>query len=220
MTILEAIKLRHSVRAYNDELIDDETCNLLKDYINECNAKSGFNFQLVLNDQNAFDCFLSHYGKFKGVKNYIALVADKSKTNYESIGYYGEKIVLYAQTLGLNTCWVALTYRKTDAVTVKTSEKIHAVISVGYGENQGKPRKSKKLTDVCEEINHPDWFIKGVEGALLAPTAVNQQKFYFTRNGTVVKAKAGLGPYSKMDLGIIKLHFEICAGIENFVWGI
>ena len=218
MTILESIKSRHSVRAYSDELIDDATSNLLNDYINECNAKSGLNFQLVLNDPNAFDCFLSHYGKFSGVKNYIALVADRSKATYESIGYYGEKIVLFAQTLGLNTCWVALTYKKTSAVSISNGQKIHAVIAIGYGENQGKPRKSKKITDVCDAGNHPEWFIKGIEGSLLAPTAINQQKFYFTRNGNVVKVKSRIGPYSKMDLGIVKLHFEICAGIENFVW--
>ena len=218
MTIIEAIKSRHSVRAYNDELINDTTSNLLKGYIDECNAQSGMNFQLILNEPNAFDCFLSHYGKFSGVKNYIALVGDKSKSTYESIGYYGEKIVLYAQTLGLNTCWVALTYKKTDAVAIKCGQKIHAVIAIGYGENQGKQRKSKSLAEVCEGIDHPDWFIRGVEGALLAPTAINQQKFYFARNGNVVKIKARLGPYSKMDLGIVKLHFEICAGIENFVW--
>ena len=220
MTVLEAIELRHSVREYNDKPIEETTTQLLSDYINDCNKQSGFNFQLVLNDERAFDCFLSHYGKFSGVKNYIALVADKSKSTYESIGYYGEKIVLFAQTLGLNTCWVALTYKKTDAVLVGDTEKIHAVIAVGYGQNQGRPRKSKTLLDVCEDENHPEWFINCVKGALLAPTAINQQKFYFARNGNVVKVKAGIGPYSKVDLGIVKLHFELCADIENFVWEI
>ena len=59
---------------------------------------------------------------------------------------------------------------------------------------------------------------KGVEAALLAPTAVNQQKFYLTLDGNKVKAKAGLGPCAKMDLGIVKYHFELGAGKENFEW--
>ena len=47
---------------------------------------------------------------------------------------------------------------------------------------------------------------------------MNQQKFVFTLNGNKVSAKAGLGFYSKIDLGIAKYHFEAGAGKENFTW--
>ena len=219
MINLDVIKSRHSVRSYIDKPLSKEVIDLLNAYIKQCNEESGLNIQLIINEPKAFDCMLAHYGKFEGVTNYLAVVADKSKSTYESIGYYGEKIVLYAQSLGLNTCWVALTYKKIDGiVNVKRGEKIHAVISIGYGKTQGNKRKSKKIYDVCDEGEHPDWFINGVESALLAPTAMNQQKFYFNRNCNRVKIKAGLGFYSKMDLGIVKLHFEIGAGKENFIW--
>ena len=66
----------------------------------------------------------------------------------------------------------------------------------------------------------PDWFRKGMEAAQLAPTAVNQQKFLFTlSDGNTVTAKAIGGFYDKVDLGIVKYHFEIGAGKENFSWG-
>ena len=64
----------------------------------------------------------------------------------------------------------------------------------------------------------PDWFEKGVEAALLAPTAMNQQKFVFVRKGNAVSAKAKAGFYSKIDLGIVKYHFELGAGRDNFHW--
>ena len=64
----------------------------------------------------------------------------------------------------------------------------------------------------------PDWFGRGVEAALLAPTAMNQQKFLFTLDGSKVSSKAGMGFYTKLDLGIVKYHFEIGAGRENFRW--
>ena len=71
----------------------------------------------------------------------------------------------------------------------------------------------------------PSWFRKGVEAALLAPTAVNQQKFSFEYLGIensrhLVRAKKGfsLVGYALMDLGIAKYHFEIGAGKENFDW--
>lgn len=58
----------------------------------------------------------------------------------------------------------------------------------------------------------PDWFLAGVEAALLAATAMNQQKFYLTLKNDKVTAKAGLGFYTKMDLGIVKYHFEVASG--------
>ena len=64
----------------------------------------------------------------------------------------------------------------------------------------------------------PEWFQKGVEAALLAPTAMNQQKFLFRLDKNMVSVKAGFGLYTKIDMGIVKYHFEIGAGKENFQW--
>ena len=161
-----------------------------------------------------------HYGTFRGVTDYIALVGKKGPDLEETCGYYGERLVLKAQQLGLGTCWVALTYRKvTDAFTVGSDEKLCAVITVGYGKTPGTPHRSKPLSAVVKaEGPLPDWFQAGAEAALLAPTAMNQQKFVFTLNGDKVSARAGLGFYSKIDLGIVKYHFELGAGKENFTW--
>lgn len=122
--------------------------------------------------------------------------------------------------MGLNTCWVAMTYSKIKtAFTVGEGEKLCAVISLGYEENQGTPHKTKTFSQVTKtEGTVPDWFGRGVEAALLAPTAMNQQKFLFTLDGSKVSAKAGMGFYTKLDLGIVKYHFEIGAGRENFRW--
>lgn len=75
-------------------------------------SESGLHMQLVLDEPKGFDGFMAHYGKFSGVKNYIAVIGKKGRDLEEKCGYYGEKVVLYAQRLGLNTCWVALTYSK------------------------------------------------------------------------------------------------------------
>lgn len=181
---------------------------------------SGLHIQLVLDEPKAFESFLAHYGTFRGVTDYIALVGEKGSDLEETCGYYGERLVLKAQQLGLNTCWVALTYRKvTDAFTVESNEKLCAVIAVGYGRTPGTPHRSKPLSAVVKaEDPLPDWFQSGVEAALLAPTAMNQQKFVFALNGDKVSSRAGLGFCSKIDLGIVKYHFEIGAGKENFTW--
>lgn len=221
MDILEAIKKRHSVRSYLDGKINEETVKELQDFIEECNNESGMNIQLCINEEKAFDSFMAHYGKFKNVKNYIAIIGEKGKDFDEKCGYYGEKIVLKATQLGLNTCWVALTYSKGKAACkINKNEKLRCVIALGYGETQGVSHKSKSM----EELSHvegemPEWFKKGMEAAMLAPTATNQQKFIITLEGNVVKAKALMAFYSKLDLGIVKYHFEIGAGSEGWTWG-
>lgn len=220
MELLEAIKRRHSVRQYKDRPIEGEVLNALKEEIEACNEEGNLHFQLVLNEPKAFSGFMAHYGNFQGVKNYIALVGKKGKDLDEKCGYYGERLVLKAQQLGLNTCWVALTYSKTPgAFIVDKGEKLTVVISVGYGRNRGVKRKSKTPFEVSNiNSKSPEWFKRGVDSALLAPTAVNQQKFYIENINDTVAIKAGIGPCAKMDMGIVKYHFEIGAGKENFEW--
>ena len=220
MNIYQAAEARHAVRSYLEKPIEGETQEKLSSFIESCNQESGLHMQLVLNESKAFDGFMAHYGKFSGVNNYIALIGKKSPDLDEKCEYYGEKVVLYAQTLGLNTCWVALTYSKVkSAFQINDGEKLCLIIATGYGKTQGVPHHSKTRNDVTESAdNAPEWFTKGVDCALLAPTATNQQKFTLSLNGNKVTAKAGMGFYAKVDLGIVKYHFKIGAGKENFDW--
>lgn len=220
MSITEAMKMRHSVRQYKNQPIGADIISLLQTEIDACNRESGLHIQLVTNEPKAFDSFMAHYGKFSGVTNYIAMVGKKDSELDGKCGFYGERLVLKAQELGLNTCWVAMTFSKIKtAFTVEKGEKLCVVISLGYGETQGVPHKSKSISEVTKsEEPMPDWFKCGIEAALLAPTAMNQQKFLFTRNGRKISAKAGKGFYAKLDLGIVKYHFEIAAEKENFEW--
>lgn len=205
------MKARHSVRSYQDLPLSAEVITALEQQIDLCNRESGLNIQLVTNEPKAFDSLMAHYGKFSGVTNYIALVGKKSANLDETCGYYGEKLVLEAQKLGLNTCWVAMTYKKIPGVfQVGAGEKLTVVIAIGYGTTQGTAHTSKPADKVSNLApDSPAWFKKGVEAALLAPTAMNQQKFTFTYADGKVTAKAGLGFYSRVDLGIAKYHFEL-----------
>ncbi len=198
---------------------DKEIVDALQAEIAACNRESGLHIQLVTDEPKAFDGFMAHYGKFSGVTNYIAMIGKKDGLD-EECGYYGERLVLLAQQLGLNTCWVAMTYSKIKtAFVIGEGEKLCVVIALGYGETQGTAHKSKSISEVAKSDGPmPDWFKNGVEAALLAPTAMNQQKFLFTEKDNRVSVKAGLGFYAKVDLGIVKYHFEIGAGKENFTW--
>ncbi len=221
MTILEAINQRHSVRSYTNKKLSKEIISELQKEIDTCNKKGNLHIQLITNEPTAFNGIMAHYGKFSGVQNYIALVGRKSANLEEKCGYYGERIVLKAQMLGLNTCWVALTFSKNKAkknIKISDGEKLTLVISLGYGTTQGVVHKSK-TADAVSKANgqKPDWFDCGIKAALLAPTAMNQQKFIFTLDGDKVTGKAGNGFYTKIDLGIAKYHFEQGAGKKD-IW--
>ena len=220
MTIQEAIRARHSVRQYQDRPLEAESAAALEAAIEEINRASGLHIQLVKDEPKAFSSFLAHYGSFRGVSNYFALVGPDTADLEEKCGYWGEKLVLYAQTLGLNTCWVQMTYKKIPgAYEVLPGERLTLVIALGYGETQGAPHRSKPVEKLFRaEGELPDWFRSGMEAAQLAPTAVNQQRFLFTLRDGSVRAEALRGPCTKVDLGIVKYHFEIGAGKDNFRW--
>ena len=223
MDIMEAMRERHAVRSYTDQPIEPKAKKALQRKIEEVNREGNLHIQLVCDEPKAFDGFMAHYGKFSGVQNYLAMIGPKGNDLPERIGYYGEQLVLLAQQQGLNTCWVALTYSKVkSAYEVAAGEKLSVVIAIGYGTTQGVAHKSKSATDVSTVEGGgkaPGWFSQGVEAALLAPTASNQQKFHLTlKEGNEVEIKPGTGFYSNIDLGIAKLHFELGAGKDNFTW--
>lgn len=214
MSIQEAMLARHSVRSYIDKPLDENARQALQEEIDHCNRLSRMHIQLVTNEPKAFE------GKFAGCKNYLALIGPDTRNLPRLAGYYGEKVVLLAQMMGLNTCWVAMTYRKVpEAYEILPGEKLVMVVALGYGATQGAPHRSKPLTELASAPDPwPVWFQNGVEAAALAPTAINQQKFHFTLEGHVVTPSAGFGVYTQTDLGIACLHFELGAGNENFAW--
>ena len=238
MTIQEAIEARHSVRAYKDQPLSEDVVKVLEDEVAIINKEGSLHIQLILNEPKAFQGTLAKYGKFRNVKNYLVMAGKQVEDLDERVGYYGERLVLLAQTLGLNTCWVGLSYSKVPGTYVlDEGEKIVCYIAIGYGETQGVSHKIKTVEQVSRSAVRtlgssknasditPSWFKKGVEAALLAPTAVNQQKFSFEYVGMEdgrhqVRAKKGFSliGYTQIDLGIAKYHFEIGAGKGNFEW--
>ena len=227
MTLEEAIEARHSVRAYKEQPLAENVVKVLEEKIAVLNREGKLHIQLIQNEPKAFLGTMAKYGKFRNVGNYIVMAGQKADDLDERVGYYGEQLVLLAQTLGLNTCWVGLSYSKVSGTyELGEDEKIACYIAIGYGESQGVSHKIKTVEQVSNISDiTPLWFKKGVEAALLAPTAVNQQKFSFEyigmrNNRHQVRAKKGFSMigYTKMDLGIAKYHFEIGAGEVNFEW--
>ena len=211
MLEIEAIKERHSVRNYRPEKIEPDTVQKINEKIAELNAEGNLHFQFIEDVGKTYNKLVNRTMGLSSAPSVIACVGPDDDTVEQRIGYYGEKLVLYAQEIGLNTCWAGMFNRNNINAEVKDGEKLVISIAIGYGADKGKPHKSKTMDQVVEaKGDRPFWFNKGVEMALLAPTAINQQKFKIRLNEdeTVDFIDKG-GMFSQVDLGIVRCHFEI-----------
>lgn len=220
MDLKQAIHERHSVRTYSDRPLESAVVTKLQQELHECAAMSGLRFELVLNEPAAFEGMIARITGFSGVENYVALIGQRGPKLEDLCGYYGELLVLQAQALGLNTCWVAQSFKRSKTpYTVSSGERNPIVITVGYGTTPGTASPSKSPEQVSNiSPDSPDWFREGVTAALLAPTAINQQKFFLEQKGDHVHMKVGHGPYVKLDAGIVRRNFEIGSGMGSEIW--
>lgn len=225
LTPMQAIEARHAVRSYTDEPLAPEAVEVLQKAIALVNEEANLNIQLVLDEPRAFAGFKARLVSFTNVRNYLALVGPECRELDGIVGYYGEQLVLLAQSLGLNSCWVGGTYKVVNrAYNVDLGQKLTALVALGYGTAPGVPHRSKAPQEVAPGYDEaPGWFRRGVDAALLAPTALNQQKFSFALDGEevdvpVVRASTKRGAFTQMDLGIAQCHFEIGAGDALYRW--
>lgn len=228
MTEMEALRERRSIRKYVDRPLEKSDVEALQAEIERLNRESGLRMQLVTDEPRAFKTMLA-YGSFRNVKNYVMVVGRKSASAEYRAGYYCESLVLFAQSIGLNTCIVGLTYKKVPGrFEVGHDEKVMVCIAVGYGDEEGRNHRIKSPEQVSNiGPSTPQWFARGVDAALKSPTAVNQQKFHFeyvapTHPGEKAGVRPGKGSslvgYTRIDLGIAMRNFETGAGKDNFNW--
>jgi len=231
---LNAIEKRSSRRKYLPMAIEESDVETLQAFISELNDKKNIKMRLILDNGDAFNGFRKSYGMFSGVRNYIALIGDKTDAlALEKLGYFGERLVLQATMLGLGTCWVGGTFDRTSyPFELSKGESVVCAITVGnvLPERSVKEkliytithRKSKTMEQmVISDEPVPEWFLTGIQSVQKAPSAVNRQPVMFTYKGGIVTAsvKDIMGEGFALDLGIAKLHFEFGVGGGTWVFG-
>ncbi len=216
MELKEAMRERHTVRNYQKKTLPTDIVEMLTQRIDENNKEHRLKMKLIVDDSSGFGTFFKLI-LARGVKNFIILAGPDTDDLDEKLGYAGCDVMLYAQTLGLNTWWVGATYNKAVSKLVP-GYKVIGIIAVGYGVVQGAQHKSKSSSEVSEYKGKvPQWFSSGVEAALLAPTALNKQAFFMSGRENKVEMKC-TGAFAGVDSGIVKYHFELGAGKDNFIW--
>lgn len=220
MTIKEAIKERHMVRQYTDKTIPADIVESLNARMTENNKKYNLHLALVVSNSDGIGS-MAKLLLSKTVNNYIVLAGVDAPNLDEKLGYCGADLILFAQTLGLNTWWVGGMFNGKGALKNLNNKnvRVNGVIAIGYGKTQGVPHRSKTAAEISRYNGKtPQWFVDGVDALLYAPTALNKQPYVVSGDGNKVSISAGNGHFSGIDLGIGKYHFEVGAGKENFEW--
>ena len=231
-----AIKVRCSRRSYvRNRAVGMDERKRLHEVCDGFRPYSGVRVQFT--DEPPDDVFanaLGFYGNIKGAPAFLAFIGDTSDPNMqEKMGYTGEAAVLEATSLGLGTCWVALTYNARAVKSIIKLEKDEKVICVspvghtteqwffeenvlsGFGSNhQRKPLLS--MVDGLPQAQWPRWARAAVEAARLAPSAVNRQPWGFdVQERSITLSVKSRGPQfnvnMRLDCGIAMLHLELGA---------
>lgn len=211
---------RHTVRKYLDKPLDMDLIGLLNDRIERNNCVYNLTFKLITNNSDGLSS-LTRLMSNNSVQNYIILAGKDNSDLDKKIGYCGADLILYAQSLGLNTWWCGGMFNGKNALKHLDNKavRVNGVIAIGYGKTQGVPHKSK----TADQVSHfkgdaPGWFKSGIKALLLAPSALNRQPYIVNGEGNKVSLKVKNGTFSQVDLGIGKYFFELGAGKSNFEW--
>jgi nitroreductase len=242
MDFMAAINKRISCRAYDAWPIEQEKLDALAAEVARINEHTGMHFQLRGPEDGASTIVLSNRMFAGGVENYLALVAPNDAVWREKVGYFGERLVLLATSLGLGNCWVAGTFDRVNTrFDASEGEHLHDVIPLGYAKPKtplkqltirtairGRSRKPESMYEGPTSLAQaPAWIRAGVEAVAKAPSAVNEQPVTFVQAGVGEPIRTSLAAQrtglEHTDLGIAKLHFEVAAASEGVVgsweWG-
>lgn len=234
MTLSEAIFTRISFRNYLPDPIAPEQRRQLGKTIEQCNRRSGLHIQLVCDRPEPFASLSKSYGMLKGVRNYLVFAGPAGDPYLsEKCGYFGEQIILTATAMGLGTCWVGGTFdRKSCLCHLQEGEQLVCVAAIGHTPEARSGReklirrvtghKSKSVAELASGLSHaPSWFMSGMAAVQRAPSARNRQpvRFVKKRDNSVEVHLTEDSAMTRIDLGIVKLHFELGAHGGVWTWG-
>jgi len=137
---MENIKIRKSIRTYKEEAISLEDRKKLTQYIQDLEKSydGKFRFPLIDSDKD-LDGKIGTYGVIKGAKLYVCVLAKKDSMDLLELGYAFEKIVLFATSSGLGTCWLGGTFNRSNLANlagIKPDEMLIIASPIGYIEEK------------------------------------------------------------------------------------
>ena len=208
MTIATMIPRRRSVRAYRAERIDNAVlADLLRYMAGLVPLIPGVKVEgrIIPTDHGNF------LQKWK-TPHFIAIFSDGSDDGLLNVGFMYQQLDLYAQSLGLGTCWVGLG-SLTDKEPVPEGMKLAVMMAIGIPDDVPERTAADFRRKPMQEISdRPD---DRLEALRLAPSATNSQPWFVTHEGDTLhlyREELGLikqrthGRMNKIDMGIGLCH--------------
>lgn len=238
MNMLEAIRSRRSVRSFDGAALRPEDAKKLLDFAEK--VENPYDLPIEWRILDAKKHGLSS-PVIVGTDCYIAGKLRRVPHAEEAFGYTFEKVVLFAEQLGIGTTWIAGTMKRDAfeaAMRVADGEVMPCVSPLGYPAKKMSLRESlmRKGVNADSRLPFSALFFDGsferplteeaagrLSGALeavrLAPSAVNKQPWRVVLAGETAhfyeKRSRGYGDgawdIQKIDLGIALCHFELGA---------
>jgi len=145
----QTVRSRYSVRTYEERPLSLGEKEKINAYIAALkNSPSPFSADVTLRLLEAKAGTgtekLGTYGVIKGAGNFIGAAVPNGELAMEALGYTFEKLILYVTHLGLGTCWLGGTFKRSEfasAMSLKENELFPAVSPVGY------PAAKKRLIE-------------------------------------------------------------------------
>jgi Putative TM nitroreductase len=144
MTIIETIQTRKSCRTYSNRAIEPEKLAELRQFL-ASNTKTPFGSKVrfLLLDFNELEISefknLTTYGIIKGARQFIAGTVIKQLKAMEDYGYCMEKNILKATSMGLGTCLLGGTFKRSGfagKINLDESELLPVISPIGYSSDQ------------------------------------------------------------------------------------
>lgn len=209
--IIEIIKARTSNRTYATKALDEKEKQNLAEYINTIDAPFNGSVRFKIVDNAAAlnnNIKLGTYGVIKGASSFIVSAVSPGEFNLEELGYKLEKIILYATSLGLGTCWLGGTFKKGEfskAIKLEEGEILPIISPIGY-KAESKSIVEKLMRSVAGSSNRKVWediffdgsfdkklkpeesgvFKDALEMLRLAPSASNKQPWRLIKDKSTI----------------------------------
>lgn len=238
MTTLDVIRKRRSVRTFDGRALDPDDAKRILEYAEKAENPYGLPIEWRLLDANQSGLSSP---VIVGTDAYIAGKLKRVPHAEEAFGYAFEGVVLFAESIGVGTTWIAGTMNRSafeKAMDLAEDEVMPCVSPLGYPAKKMSLRETVMRKGVKADVRYDfgEVFFDGefgkpltkesagdladaLEAVRLAPSAVNKQPWRVVVRGDRVHfcEKHGKG-YSdggwdiqKIDMGIALCHFELVA---------
>lgn len=238
--IVDVIRMRRSVRTYNGEELNEQQIEALHKAILESENPLGPSPTIRICRFDAEKGFRpSTYGVIRGASSFFTVAYSDGEAAELAAGYQFEQVVLEAAAMGLGTCWIAATFRKSDFATTEPwpdGQKLKVVSPVGVPAGKSLMERMTRFTFGCDKrkpfdklffngnFNTPlsadSTFALPLEMMRLAPSSTNSQPWRAlvdTDGATVHFFYKPVSGLSVLDCGIGLYHFQATERQEGHV---